>query len=253
MAQTSRAPLAAADALARLPIREAGANASAMTDAAFPGFPGAQAFLAGLAQHNDRDWFNANKRAYEQTIKGPAEAFVACLEPQLAAIAGGPVSGRIFRIHRDVRFAKDKRPYNAHLHIAFGPGATRAGREETPRGYFFGLYPDRAVLGAGGFHFQGPMLDAYRAGAADASKGPRLEAILRQTAKAGYRVEGEQLKRVPAPYAADHPRGELIRRKSLNAWRDIDDPATVSGAGLTPQALEVFAALTPLVSWLASL
>lgn len=226
-----------------------------MTDATFPGFPGAQAFLAGLEAHNERDWFNAHKGDYERTIKGPAEAFIASVEPQLAAIAGAPVSGRTFRIHRDVRFSKDKRPYNAHLHIAFGTGGRPASRggEDTPRGYFFGLYPDRAVVGAGGFHFQGGALDAYRAAAADGGKGPKLEAILKKTAAAGYRIEGDQLKRVPAPYAADHPRGELIRRKSLNAWLDIHDPTTVGGEALFPQVMDVFRDLSPLVGWLATL
>ena len=223
-----------------------------MTDATFPGFPGAQAFLEGLAAHNDRDWFNAHKGDYERTIKGPAEAFVACVEPELSKIAGEPVSGRIFRIHRDVRFAKDKRPYNAHLHIAFGAGGRPASRggEDTPRGWFFGLYPDRAVIGAGGFHFQGAALDTYRAGAADASKGKALEALLGKITKAGYRVEGDQLKRVPAPYASDHPRGDLIRRKSLNAWRDVGDPGQVAGEALLGEVLATFRALTPLVSWL---
>jgi uncharacterized protein (TIGR02453 family) len=226
-----------------------------MTEANFPGFPGAQAFLAGLEAHNERDWFNAHKADYERTIKGPAEAFVACVEPALTKIAGAPVTGRIFRIYRDVRFSKDKRPYNTHLHIAFGSGGAgrMASREDMPRGYFFGLYPDRAVLGAGGFHFQGPTLDAYRAAAADAAKGPKLAAILSKTAKAGFRIEGEQFKRTPAPYAADHPRGELIRRKSLNAWRDVADPALVAGPGVLAETLEVFAALDPLVKWLASL
>jgi uncharacterized protein (TIGR02453 family) len=224
-----------------------------MTDASFPGFPGAQAFLTGLDAHNERDWFNAHKGDYETTIKGPAEAFVACVEPELSKIAGAPVSGRIFRIYRDVRFSKDKRPYNAHLHVAFGTGPIGSNREEMPRGWFFGLYPDRAVVGAGGFHFQGATLDTYRAAAADEAKGRALEAVLAKIAKAGHRVEGDQLKRVPAPYAADHPRGELIRRKSLNAWRDLGDPALVAGDGLLPEVLATFRALTPLVTWLQGL
>jgi uncharacterized protein (TIGR02453 family) len=224
-----------------------------MTDATFPGFPGAQAFLAGLAANNDRDWFNAHKGDYERAIRGPAEAFVACVEPQLGRIAGAPVSGRIFRIYRDVRFAKDKRPYNAHLHIAFGTGPMPSNREGTPRGWFFGLYPDRAVVGAGGFHFEGAALDAYRAAAADETKGRKLEGVLAKIARDGHRIEGDQLRRIPAPYSADHPRGELIRRKSLNAWRDLDGPALVAGEALLPEVLATFEALTPLVNWLRDL
>jgi uncharacterized protein (TIGR02453 family) len=212
-------------------------------------------FLADLRDNNDRAWFAEHRAIYERAIKGPGEVLLACLEPELAALSGGPVSGKIFRIHRDVRFSKDKRPYNAHLHIAFGAGGAGrvASREDMPRGYFFGLYPDRAVLGAGGFHFQGATLDAYRAAAADDAKGAKLEDILARTAKAGFRIEGEQLKRTPAPYAADHPRGELIRRKSLTAWRDLHDPAAAASPDVIGETLEVFAALDPLVKWLAAL
>ncbi len=222
-----------------------------MTDATFPGFPGAQSFLRGLAANNDRDWFAEHKGDYERTIKGPAEAFVACVEPELSKIAGAPVGGRIFRIYRDVRFSKDKRPYNAHLHIAFGGGA--GPNDEVIGGWFFGLEPDRAVVGAGGFHFQGPTLDAFRAAAADNATGAKLEAVLGKIGRDGYRIEGDQLKRVPAPYAADHARGELIRRKSLHAWKDLDAPALVASDALLPQVLAAFRALTPLVSWLRQL
>ena len=224
-----------------------------MTDTGFPGFPpAAQAFLADLRDHNDRDWFSAHKPTYEAAIKAPAEILLAHLEPELAALAGGPVSGKIFRIHRDVRFSKDKRPYNAHLHIAF-PAAHGRASDVAACGYFFGLEPDKAILGAGGFDFAGPVLDAYRAAVADGKTGAALQAILHKLAKAGFRVEGAELKRTPAPYPADHPRADLIRRKGLHVWRDIDDPAVITGPGLFTEMKATYAALAPLVRWLSAL
>ena len=229
-----------------------------MTDTGFPGFPpAAQRFLADLAANNDRDWFNANKATYETAIKAPAQALLACLEPELAALAGGPVSGKIFRIHRDVRFAKDKRPYNTHLHIGFpaAPPKAAEGRSNdvVACGYFFGLETDKAVLGAGGFDFAGPVLDAYRAAAADPKKGAALRAILGKLAKAGLRIEGAELKRAPAPYPADHPRADLIRRKGLHVWRDIEDPAVIAGPMLFAEMKTTFTTLAPLVRWLSAL
>src|SRR4051794_41802538 len=126
-----------------------------MSDTGFPGFPpAAQAFLAGLREHNDRDWFNAHKATYESAVKGPAEALLAYLEPELAALTGGPVSGKIFRIHRDVRFSKDKRPYNAHLHIAFP--ARGGGSAVAARGFLFGPGAGRGRAGGG----RGPLSGA---------------------------------------------------------------------------------------------
>ena len=219
----------------------------------FPGFPpAAQRFLADLRDHNDREWFDANKKTYETAIKLPAEALLAHLEPELAALAGGPVSGKIFRIHRDVRFSKDKRPYNAHLHIAF-PAAHGRSSDVVACGYFFALEPDKAILGAGGFDFAGPVLDAYRAAVADPKKGAALEAILAKLTKAGLRIEGAELKRVPAPFPADHPRADLLRRKGLHVWRDIEDPAVVTDPRLFAEAQATFKTLAPLVTWLSTL
>ncbi|HLZ77261.1 DUF2461 domain-containing protein [Phenylobacterium sp.] len=221
-----------------------------MTDASFPGFPPeAMGFLANLRDNNDREWFAAHRKTYDQAIKGPAEHLLAALEPALADLTGRPVTGKIFRIHRDVRFSKDKRPYNAHLHIAF---PARSG-EMTACGYFFGLEPERVLVGAGGFDFSGPVLDAYRAAAADAKKGPALEAILAGLEKAGLRIEGAELKRVPQPYARDHPRAALLRRKGLNAWRDITDRKTVESEALFAETIAAFTTLAPLVNWLADL
>jgi uncharacterized protein (TIGR02453 family) len=222
----------------------------AKEDTAFPGFPPeAMGFLADLRDNNDRDWFTAHRATYERAVKGPGEHLLAALEPALGELTGRHVSGKVFRIHRDVRFSKDKRPYNAHLHIAF---PARAG-EATACGYFFGLEPDRVLVGAGGFDFAGPVLDAYRAGAADPKKGPALEALLARLEKAGLRVEGAELKRTPQPYAQDHPRAALLRRKGLNAWRDITDPKVICGEALFAETMATFTTLAPLVNWLASL
>ena len=220
--------------------------------AGFPGFPPeAMGFLADLRDHNDRDWFTAHRRTYDQAIKGPAEALLACLEPALASLTGASVTGKIFRIHRDVRFSKDKRPYNAHLHIAFAARGGAGGI--TACGYFFGLEPERVRLGAGGFDFAGPVLDAYRAAAADEAKGAALERMLDKLAKAGLQVEGSELKRTPQPYAQDHPRAGLLRRKGLHVWRDIRDPAVISSDRLFTETMATFETLSPLVKWLADL
>ena len=167
-----------------------------MSDASFPGFPPeAMSFLAGLRDNNDRDWFTAHRATYDRAIKGAGEHLLAALEPALSELIGRPVSGKIFRIHRDVRFSKDKRPYNAHLHIAF---PARVG-EMTACGYFFALEPERVVVGAGGFDFSGPVLDAYRAAAADPKKGPDARRRRRAEARATALRPGSCARRPPAP------------------------------------------------------
>ena len=215
-------------------------------DAPFLGFPDTQAFLADLKANNERGWFQANKARYERVMKAPAEAFAAELRPRLEALAGRPIGTKIFRIHRDVRFAKDKSPYNTHLHLGFQAPRT-PGEPRRRGGFYFGLEADKLTLGVGAFDFGPADLERYRRAVAGDSDGEELVAIL-----AGIAAKpGEpDLKRVPAPYPADHPRGELLRRKGLNVWQDVADPALIASPDLADAVMAVFEQMDPVNLWL---
>lgn len=71
-------------------------------------------FFMDLAAHNNKDWFDANKKRYTADVKAPFEAFVTHLIDQLRdseKLGDLRASDCIFRIHKDVRFSKDKTPY----------------------------------------------------------------------------------------------------------------------------------------------
>jgi uncharacterized protein (TIGR02453 family) len=75
------------------------------------------AFLRGLAENNEKAWFDAHRDDYERHVREP---FAAALEAAADATVGGPWElhgGRetMFRINRDVRFAKDKSPYKTNV------------------------------------------------------------------------------------------------------------------------------------------
>ncbi|HEX7946350.1 MAG TPA: DUF2461 domain-containing protein [Phenylobacterium sp.] len=215
-------------------------------DAPFLGFPDTQAFLAELKANNERGWFQANKARYERVMKGPAEAFAAELRPRLEALAERPVGAKIFRIHRDVRFSKDKSPYNAHLHIALRPD-TAPGEIRRRGVFYFGLEADRLTLGVGAFDFGPADLEKYRRAVAGDSDGEELVQILsKMEAKPGE----PDLKRVPAPYPADHPRGDLLRRKGLNVWQDLYDAELIASPDLVDEVMAVFEQQDPVNLWL---
>jgi uncharacterized protein (TIGR02453 family) len=136
-----------------------------------------------------------------------------------------PHNYRIFRIHRDVRFSKDKTPFNAHLHISFAAGG---GCKDGAPVWMFGLDPGGVTLGAGIFAFPPSQLERWRA-LCGAPGGARLASTLAALAQDGIRLSDPELKRVPAPYNADHPRGTDLRRKGLTAWIDDLDPALAFG------------------------
>lgn len=214
-------------------------------DAPFLGFPETQAFLRALGANNDRAWFNAHKVEYERACRRPAEVFVGEIRPRLEALAGQPLGAKIFRIHRDVRFSKDKSPYNTHLHLGFQ--AQRSPGEPRRRGgFYFGLDADTVTVGVGAFDLGPADLERYRQAVADEVEGGELAALL---ARLGAHQHDRELKRVPAPYPADHPRGELLRHKGLNVWRDID-PALVASPALADAVMAHFEALDAVNLWL---
>ncbi len=120
--------------------------------------PDALHFLRDLKANNTKDWFVANKVTYEQHIKEPTKTFANDLASALGDLTGQPHGSKIFRIHRDIRFSKDKTPYNAHIHIALRPESAVA----QPPMWFFGLSPEKPTLGCGVFQYEKEALATFR-------------------------------------------------------------------------------------------
>lgn len=187
--------------------------------------PATTAFLAALRQNNDRAWFTAHKADYETYLKQPGEQFAAALAGELAARTGERHDYRVFRIHRDVRFAKDKTPYNSHLHISLSPGG---GCREGGPAWMFGLDPDGLTLGAGIFVFSQAQLTLWREWCGGEG-GEAIGALLASMESAGARLSEPELRRVPPPWSAEHRQESNLRRKGLGVWLDQADPAVAFG------------------------
>lgn len=206
----------------------------------------AVAFLSDLRANNNRDWFNANKTIYEREIKHPAEVFASAIAGALETLTTRPHRHKTFRIHRDIRFSKDKTPYNTHVHIAFMPKQGVA----SPPAWFFGLDPETLTLGAGIFGFEKADLDGFRQRVLGAD-GDRLADIMQSLEGEGIRLGEPHLKRVPSGYPQDHPRAELLRYKGFSAWIDHADPMIVTGADLVDVCMGDFERLKPVYDWLS--
>ncbi len=218
-----------------------------MTETTFSAFPAETLdFLSDLKANNNRQWFTDNKEIYERAVKQPADRFCAAIAARLETLTGQAHTSRVYRLHRDLRFAKDKTPYNAHLHIAFMP----QGDLSTPPSWFFGLEPDHLTLGAGVFAFEKPALERFRAQVAG-SAGDTLSQTLADLKADGARIGEPELARVPAGYPKDHPNADLLRRKGLSAWIDIAPPDTATRGDFMEECLGVFTRLKPLVDWLS--
>lgn len=201
-------------------------------------------FLTALRANNERDWFAGNKAVYERAVKRPAEDFCRAMSARLDELAGLTHRSKIFRIHRDVRFSRDKTPYNTHLHISFTPQTDAAPQP----GWYLGLEPGYLTAGVGTFTFEKGALDAFRARVAGAD-GEKLQQLIERLPD-GIRLSEPELKRVPQPYPADHPRAGFLQRKSLAAWIDFADPREACESGFTDRCFDAFVRLKPLFDWL---
>lgn len=201
-------------------------------------------FLKALKANNNKEWFNANKKTYEEVIKKPAAFFCDQIVDELKALTGLDHKSKIFRIHRDLRFSKDKTPYNAHLHISFMPQ-----QKESAPAWFFGLSPEQLTIGTGMFAFEKQQLDVFRR-RINGSDGAALAKTLAMLTKKGARLSDPDLKKVPSGFDKDHPRETLLRHKGLAVWLDHSDVSKVLGAKTVPTSMKGFKQLKPVFEWL---
>ncbi len=86
-------------------------------------------FFQELKENNDREWFDINRKRYENEVRAPFIALVAQLLAELKeTIPELPDDPKktLFRINRDIRFSKDKSPYNLWMSAAIAPGGKKS-------------------------------------------------------------------------------------------------------------------------------
>jgi len=210
----------------------------------FEGFGATTTFLKDLGRHNSKEWFHDHYDDYQEQLLEPALAFVEAIGPLLRRFAPDTqavpkIGASVMRINRDIRFAKDKRPYKDHLDLWFW----RGGEKKGPNGYWFRLTPQTLVLGGGMHMLDKPDLHA--------GTGTDLARVVTKLERAGYDIGGERYKRVPSGYSSDHPRAALLRRDGVYAGRDLPLPPEATTSKFPSFCAGQFRKVTPLVDWLA--
>ncbi len=202
---------------------------------AFRGWPEeCQRFFIGLELDNSKKYFDAHRTLYEEAVKAPMAALIESLEAEY-----GP--GKVFRANRDVRFSKDKSPYKTNI-------AGYAGMDG--RGGYLSLDARGLTVAAGRYEMTPAQLTKYRKKVAADSTGAALGAIVAKLEKAGYKLGGEALKRVPAGWPQDHPRGRLLRHKVLYIYKNFGLQPWLGSSAARKQVVKVFADAQPLNNWL---
>jgi len=202
--------------------------------ATFKGWPeDFQPFFIGLELDNSKKYFEANRRTYEDSVKGPMVALIESLEPDF-----GP--GKVFRANRDIRFSKDKSPYKTNIAADVGMGA---------RGGYLSLDARGFTVATGRYMMSPEEIAKFRKKVAADGPGAQLAAIVSTLRKSGYDIGGEELKRVPPPWPQDHPRAELLRRKSLYVWKNYGLKPWLGSSSARRYVVKTWSDAQPLNDW----
>ena len=206
-------------------------------------------FFKQLKRNNNKEWFHAHRPQYEAAL-ADFTAHVSTLIQGTRKIAPdlGPLNPKdaIFRIFRDVRFAKDKTPYKPHFGAFIAPG----GRKGNRAGYYVHIEPGGESMIAGGIYMPpGPQLLKIRTAIAEDSAPLRKILKGAKIKKSFGDFTGDRLKTIPRGFAKDHPDQDLLKLKSFIVWRKLPD-ADVLKAELTKITLADFKSLAPLNAYL---
>lgn len=191
-------------------------------------------FYEGLEADNSKAYWTDHKAVYEEHVYQPMVALLAELEEEFGA-------GKVFRPHRDVRFARDKSPYKTHC-----GGVTTTG----PQGFYVQVDADGMLVASGYWETATDQVQRYRTAVADERRGGELTAMLARLAADGYSTEGHRLKRPPSGVDADHPRLDLLLHKTLYARRHWPPDDVLHSPRCLDRVRAGWRALRPLSQWL---
>lgn len=215
----------------------------------FPGFPPETLqFFRGLARNNNREWFLPRKPLFEEKVKEPMRQLVDALNLALHDFAPEYETDpdkAIFRIYRDARFSKDKKPYKEQIAATF----RRSGAAHHQGGYYFAISHKGVAVGGGVYMPEPAHLLAIRQRIAERHEEFRRILASRPVRKLLGGLEGEQLFRVPRGFPADHPAADLLRYKYFLLYKELPASLATSPA-LYKAVADRFRVMVPFLQFL---
>lgn len=207
-------------------------------------------FLKDLSKNNNKPWFDANRKQYENA-KADFAGFIQTIIDKHGkkdeSIAHLKAKDCMFRINRDVRFSKDKSPYKNNM----GAYINKGGKKSLFGGYYFHCQPGQSFVGGGLWMPMPPELAKVRQ-EIDYNFDAFKKIIGSKKFKSVYsdlsRDTEYILSRVPKGYEADNPAVEYLKLKSFVAMVPVKDPE-LNSKDLSKKVLVAFEALQPLLEF----
>ena len=215
--------------------------------------PEALKFLRGLAKHNDREWFEPRRAVYERALKEPMLALIDEVSAAMEDFAPEhvrPPHKIMMRIYRDIRFAKDKRPYKRQVSAWWA----RRGMEKTSGGGFYlHIHPDEVLVSCGVYMPEREQLLAIRRYLSEHAVEYRAlrKKILKAKGMSMTGIDGALLTRMPKGFAKDDPADELVRARNWGVHASLP-AALAEQPTLVREIVKRFRLAAPLVEMLNS-
>jgi uncharacterized protein (TIGR02453 family) len=208
-------------------------------------------FLSQLKKNNNKPWFDAHRAQYEAAkidFSNFIQLVIDAVQKSDTTITGLTSKECQFRINRDVRFSKDKRPYKEN----FGAFICRGGKKSIYAGYYFHLAPGNSFIG-GGLWMPEPV-NLKKVRQEIDYNWEEFQSILKN--KNFKKIYGDLLKtgdvslsRMPKGYEEDNPAIDYLKLKSLIAeTRFADEELTKSS--LHKKTVTAFEALQPFLNFI---
>ena len=200
-------------------------------------------FLKQLAKNNNREWFNDNRKWYEESrekVLFLTDVLINEIGEFDPAVRGLLPKDCIFRIFRDVRFSKDKRPYKTN----FGSFICKGGRKSMNPGYYIHIEPGGCFVAGGIYMPPSPVLKSIRSYVAD-----HAQEFLDITNDPDFKKQfpemyGDKLKLAPKGFPKDHAYIDLLKYKSYIYSKALKDRVVV-GDDYIEEVVQLYEQLYP--------
>jgi uncharacterized protein (TIGR02453 family) len=207
-------------------------------------------FFKELAPKNNKDWFDENRKRYHESIKKPFEDFVTAMINEMRKTDKSlniTYKDCIFRINRDIRFAKDKSPYKLNRSAAIAQGGKK---DHASPGLYFEITPEHVRVYTG---IHGPDKDqllAVREEITDNQK--EFDKIINEKKfkKVFGEINGEKNVRLPKELQEAGEKQPLIYNKQFYVYTSFP-PEIIFEEGVVKKLVDTYKIAEPFAKFLS--
>jgi|SRR6218665_938091 len=203
-------------------------------------------FFMELAANNNKDWFDENRKRYENFVKKPFADFVTHLIAEVAKTDQRykdlTASECIFRINRDIRFSKDKTPYKLFSSAVISPNGRKS---DSVHGIYFELTPEAVRVYGGIYEIDKERLMILREGIAENLEAFKKIISAKEFVDTFGELHGDKNKVLPAELKDAAAKQPLIFNKQFYVLTEF--PASlITSENLTSTLMHCYKTIAPL-------